>query len=53
MAEGLHVPPDGALWGYLNHSCEPNCRIICDTWTLCALRDIDAGAAQRRIQSSS
>src|SRR5438105_2426167 len=35
-----HVLPDGQLWGWLNHSCTPNCHIDFRTWTLVTTRAI-------------
>jgi hypothetical protein len=38
-----HVDPAGRLWGFINHSCEPNCRLDFARWRLVAARSIPAG----------
>jgi hypothetical protein len=40
LDEVLHVDPAGAPWGYLNHSCAPNCRIDFERWCLVTTRDV-------------
>ena len=37
-----HVDPAGQLWGFVNHSCEPNCRFEFARWCLVAARPIPA-----------
>lgn len=39
----VHVDPAGRLWGFVNHSCEPNCRIDFAHWRLVAARPVAAG----------
>ncbi|MEW6750014.1 MAG: SET domain-containing protein-lysine N-methyltransferase [Candidatus Latescibacterota bacterium] len=41
--EGVHVLPGDQVWGFLNHACDPSCRIDFGTWTLVAARGIRAG----------
>jgi SET domain len=38
-----HVDPAGRLWGFVNHSCDPNCRIDFPHWSIVAARPIPAG----------
>ena len=45
LDEVLHVDPAGAPWGYLNHSCAPNCRIDFERWCLVTTRDVGEGRA--------
>jgi hypothetical protein len=40
----LHVNPAGRIWGFINHSCDPNCRFDFVRWRLVANRPIPAGA---------
>ena len=40
----LHIDAAGRIWGFLNHSCDPNCRFDFDRWRLVATRPIPAGA---------
>lgn len=40
LGERLHIVPDGQLWGCMNHSCDPNCGIDYDTWTIVTLRPV-------------
>jgi hypothetical protein len=39
----LHVHSAGRLWGFINHSCDPNCRIDFVHWRIVAARPIAAG----------
>ncbi|MFA6110286.1 MAG: SET domain-containing methyltransferase [Candidatus Latescibacterota bacterium] len=41
--EDHHLLPDGQAWGFLNHSCAPNCRIAFGDWTVVATREIGVG----------
>lgn len=41
--EGRHLLPDGRVWGFLNHSCAPNCRIAFGDWTVVAVQGIAVG----------
>jgi hypothetical protein len=38
-----HIDPAGQLWGFVNHSCDPNCRFDFARWWLVAARPIAAG----------
>ncbi len=43
IAADLHLAPDGAAWGMMNHACRPNCAIDFRHWTFVARRPIAAG----------
>jgi SET domain-containing protein len=39
----VHINPAGRLWGFVNHSCDPNCHIDFVHWRIVAARPIAAG----------
>jgi hypothetical protein len=39
----VHIDPVGRLWGFINHSCDPNCRFDFARWQLVATRPIPEG----------
>jgi hypothetical protein len=43
VSSDVHVDPVGQLWGFINHSCDPNCRIDFARWRIVASRPIAAG----------
>jgi len=40
IGEQAHILPDGQLWAFLNHSCDPNSRIDFKNWSLVTTRTI-------------
>jgi SET domain-containing protein len=43
VGNDVHVDPVGQCWGFINHSCDPNCRFDFGHWQLVAIRPIAAG----------
>jgi hypothetical protein len=43
LSADLHLTPEGALWGFVNHSCDPNLVVDFDRWQLVACREIAPG----------
>ena len=43
LSRDIHIDPRGRLWGFLNHSCDPNCRIDFVKWHIVATRPIATG----------
>jgi SET domain-containing protein len=39
----LYIGPSGGLDDFVNHSCDPNCKLDCQTFELVAMRNIEAG----------
>ena len=40
IGKQAHIRPNGQLWGFLNHSCDPNSRIDFKTWSLVTTRAV-------------
>jgi len=42
VGSDVHVDPVGQCWGFVNHSCDPNCRVDFGHWQFVATRPIAA-----------